>query len=158
VPWQSASNRRRRSWPPLTRVSKAQSAVVNDSPADCQSRRPGRPQAAGKNQRFLTGGENYSPSGGYGIRHYALSLRGPIGPHPRVASLAPTGQFTFWQSPDPLCHCEAQRAVAIRVLYRSVIVRRLLPLWQSVPNHKIFVQIHLFSPEKHCNQKTAVVQ
>ena len=29
-----------RSRPPLTRVSEAQSAVVNDSPVDCQSRRP----------------------------------------------------------------------------------------------------------------------
>ena len=29
-----------------TRVSVAQSAVVNDSPVDCQSRRPGCPQAA----------------------------------------------------------------------------------------------------------------
>ena len=32
--------------PALKRVSEAQSAVVNDSPVDCQSRRPGRPQAA----------------------------------------------------------------------------------------------------------------
>ena len=31
--------------PALKRVSEAQSAVVNDSPVDCQSRRPGRPQA-----------------------------------------------------------------------------------------------------------------
>ena len=30
---------------------------------------------------------------------YSMSLRGPLGPHPRVASLAPLGQFTFWQSP-----------------------------------------------------------
>ena len=29
-----------------TRVSEAQSAVVNDSPVGCQSRRPGCPQAA----------------------------------------------------------------------------------------------------------------
>ena len=35
-----------RSRPPLTRVSEAQSAVVNDSPVDCQSRRPGSPQRA----------------------------------------------------------------------------------------------------------------
>ena len=28
------------------RVSEAQSAVVNDSPVDCQSRRPGSPQRA----------------------------------------------------------------------------------------------------------------
>ena len=35
------------SWPPLTRESEAQSAVVNDSPVDCQSRRPGSPQRAG---------------------------------------------------------------------------------------------------------------
>ena len=42
--------------PPLTRVSKAQSAVVNDSPVGCQSRRPGRPQAAGT-AIAVTGGE-----------------------------------------------------------------------------------------------------
>ena len=35
------------SWPPLKRESEAQSAVVNDSPVDCQSRRPGSPQRAG---------------------------------------------------------------------------------------------------------------
>ena len=29
---------------PLSGVSEAQSAVVNDSPVDCQSRRPGSPQ------------------------------------------------------------------------------------------------------------------
>ena len=33
---------------PLMRVSEAQSAVVNDSPVDCQSRRPGRPQAVAR--------------------------------------------------------------------------------------------------------------
>ena len=31
---------------PLSGVSEAQSAVVNDSPVDCQSRRPGSPQRA----------------------------------------------------------------------------------------------------------------
>ena len=31
-----------------------------------------------------------------------LSLRGRR-PHPRVASLAPSGQFTFWQSPGTRC-------------------------------------------------------
>ena len=28
-----------------------------------------------------------------------MSFRGPSGPHPRVASLAPSGQFTSWESP-----------------------------------------------------------
>ena len=42
--------------PLVQRVSEAQSAGVNDSPVGCQSRRPGRPQAAVKNLRFLTGG------------------------------------------------------------------------------------------------------
>ena len=32
---------------PSQRESEAQSAVVNDSPVDCQSRRPGSPQRAG---------------------------------------------------------------------------------------------------------------
>ena len=32
----------------VQRVSEAQSAVVNDSPVDCQSRRPGRPQAVAR--------------------------------------------------------------------------------------------------------------
>ena len=32
---------------PSVRESEAQSAVVNDSPVDCQSRRPGSPQRAG---------------------------------------------------------------------------------------------------------------
>ena len=43
----------------VLRVSEAQSAVVNDSPVDCQSRRPGCPQATGKNAAntaFLTEG------------------------------------------------------------------------------------------------------
>jgi len=33
----------------VLRVSEAKSAVVNDSPVDCQSRRPGCQQATGKN-------------------------------------------------------------------------------------------------------------
>ena len=43
----------------VLRVSEAQSAVVYDSPVDCQSRRPGCPQATGKNAvktAFLTEG------------------------------------------------------------------------------------------------------
>ena len=38
---------REESWLPLKRESEAQSAVVNDSPVDCQRRRPDSPQRAG---------------------------------------------------------------------------------------------------------------
>ena len=41
--------------PVFKRVSEAQSAGVNDSPVGCQSRRPGRPQAAGT-AKAVTGG------------------------------------------------------------------------------------------------------
>ena len=53
--------------PPSLRVSEAQSAGVNDSPVDCQSRRPGRPQAVA--ERSEDGGSvvctvGHSPSHG----------------------------------------------------------------------------------------------
>ncbi|MBQ3543244.1 MAG: hypothetical protein IJA45_09000 [Oscillospiraceae bacterium] len=41
-----SANNRRRFNQRLLEVSEAQSAVVNDSPVDCQSRRPGVPQNA----------------------------------------------------------------------------------------------------------------
>ena len=32
----------------------------------------------------------------------------PVGPHPRVASLGPSGQFTFWQSASPVVQSTAR--------------------------------------------------
>ena len=58
-----------------------------------------------------------TPPGVSGPRHqkkdqvrFSMSLRGRR-PHPRVASLGPSGQFTFWQSASPavLCTARSQR-------------------------------------------------
>ena len=39
---------------------------------------------------------------GYAQLPITLSFRGPLGPHPRVASLAAVRQFTSWESPGTM--------------------------------------------------------